>query len=256
MQGVITFLGTGTSQGVPVIGCGCAVCRSSDPRDARLRSSAMVDVGATRLLIDAGPDLRQQMLSAHVDRLDAVLLTHEHMDHIGGIDDLRAFNFRQRRAMDIHGNAATLEAVRHMYHYAFGERVYPGVPELALHAVDGAFTIGDARIEPFAVLHGRMPVLGYRIGGLAYITDANHIADEVVERLHGIDVLVLNALRQSEHPTHFNLQQALAMVERIAPKRACFTHISHLLGTNAEVSAELPQGVELATDGLRIDFPA
>lgn len=256
MQGRITFLGTGTSQGVPVIGCTCAVCRSTDARDSRLRCSALVDVGHTRLLIDAGPDLRQQMLRISADHLDAVLLTHEHMDHIGGIDDLRAFNFQQRSAMDIHGSAATLDAVRRVYHYAFAEHRYPGVPELRLHPVDGDFGVGDARIAPFEVHHGKMPVLAYRIGGLAYITDAKTIDDEVVEALRGTEVLVINALRRSAHPTHLNLDEALAVVARIAPRRALFTHISHLLGTHAEVGAELPPGVELAYDGLSVTFHA
>jgi phosphoribosyl 1,2-cyclic phosphate phosphodiesterase len=256
MQATLTFLGTGTSQGVPVVGCGCAVCRSTDPHDARLRCAVLVDCGTTRLLIDAGPDLRQQMLRVGADRLDAVLLTHEHMDHIGGIDELRAFNYRQQRAMDIHSSAATLTAVRRVYHYAFSERPYPGVPELALHAVEGPFTVGEARITPFEVLHGNMPVLGFRIGGLAYITDAKHITDAVVRDLQGLEVLVLNALRRTEHPTHLNLDQALALVARIGPKRALFTHISHLLGAHAQVSSELPPGVELATDGLQVTFQA
>ncbi len=256
MRGTITFLGTGTSQGVPVVGCSCAVCASGDARDSRLRSAVLVDAGATRLLIDAGPDLRQQMLRIGNDRLDAVLLTHEHMDHIGGIDDLRAFNYKQRAPMDIHGSIATLEAVRRVYHYAFDEHRYPGVPELRLHAIDGPFAIGDARIEPFEVLHGAMPVLGFRIGGLAYITDAKHIGDEVIARLAGTEVLVLNALRRSEHPTHLNLEQAIEVARRIGPRRALFTHISHLLGAHAEVSAELPAGIELATDGLVVQFQA
>lgn len=256
MRGQLTFLGTGTSQGVPVVGCGCAVCRSTDARDQRLRSAALVEVGATRLLIDAGPDLRQQMLRAGADHLDAVLLTHEHMDHIAGIDDLRAFNYRQQRAMDIHANAATLAAVRRVYQYAFAERRYPGVPELELRPISGPFGIGEARVEPFEVLHGALPVLGFRIGGLAYITDAKTIPDAVEERLRGTELLVLNALRRSEHPTHLNLEQALEAVRRIGPRRAFFTHISHLLGVHAEVSAELPPGVALAHDGLVVPFQA
>lgn len=256
MRGQLTFLGTGTSQGVPVVGCDCAVCSSTDARDQRLRSAALVEVGATRLLIDAGPDLRQQMLRAGADHLDAVLLTHEHMDHIAGIDDLRAFNYRQQRAMDIHANAATLAAVRRVYHYAFTERRYPGVPELELRPISGPFGIGAARVEPFEVLHGALPVLGFRIGGLAYITDAKTIPDAVVERLRGTELLVLNALRRSEHPTHLNLEQALEAVRRIGPQRAYFTHISHLLGAHAEVSAELPSGVALAHDGLMVPFQA
>ncbi|MBK9177171.1 MAG: MBL fold metallo-hydrolase [Flavobacteriales bacterium] len=252
----ITFLGTGTSQGVPVVGCDCAVCASTDSHDKRLRTSALVQMGGVHLLIDAGPDLRQQMLVNGTRHLDAVLLTHEHMDHVGGIDDLRAFNYRQQRAMDIHANAATLAAVRRTFHYAFAEERYPGVPELRLHTIEGPFSIGDVPVEPFEVMHGNLPVLGFRIGGLAYITDAKELSEQLVERLSGVDTLVLNALRRSEHPTHLNLQQALSIVARIGPRRAYFTHISHLLGAHEPVSRDLPAHVALAHDGLRVDFPA
>ena len=253
----LEFLGTGTSQGVPVIGCTCAVCISSDPMDKRLRASALVRTGDATLLIDAGPDLRQQMLRARVDRLDAVLLTHEHMDHVAGIDDLRAFNFKQQRAMDIHGNAATLHAVKRLYHYAFEEVKYPGVPELCLHPIEQpAFTAGGVHVEPIEVMHDRMPVLGFRIGGMAYITDAKTMADEEIRKVQGVDVLVLNALRLKPHPSHLNLAEALLLVERIAPKRAYFTHISHLLGCHAEVAATLPPSVHLAHDGLVVEVPA
>ncbi|MEO8589659.1 MAG: MBL fold metallo-hydrolase [Flavobacteriales bacterium] len=251
------FLGTGTSQGVPMIGCACSVCRSDDPRDKRLRTSALVRVGGKALLIDAGPDLRQQMLRSDVQELDAVLLTHEHMDHIAGIDELRAFNFRQQRPMDIHANAATLAAVRRMFHYAFSEERYPGVPELRLHTIDGVeFNAGGVGVRPFEVMHYSMPVLGFRIAGLAYITDAKTISAEVMAQLKGVDTLVLNALRKKEHISHLSLPQALEVVKEIAPRKAYFTHISHMLGTHAEVSAELPSGVELAYDGLVVDVPA
>ncbi len=252
----IEFLGTGTSQGVPMIGCACAVCRSADPRDKRLRSSALVRVDGRTLLIDAGPDLRQQMLRSDVQELDAVLLTHEHMDHIAGIDDLRAFNFKQQRPMDIHANAATLDAVRRMFHYAFAEDRYPGVPELNLHAIaDGAFTAAGVEVIPFAVMHYNLPVLGFRIGGLGYITDAKVVPPESVNALKGIDTLVVNALRRKEHLSHLNLAQALELVKAIEPRRAYFIHMSHLLGAHAEVNAELPIGVELAYDGLVVDVP-
>lgn len=252
----LTFLGTGTSQGVPVIGCDCSVCVSTDARDKRLRTSALVQADGVHLLIDSGPDLRQQMLTSGTRLLDAVLLTHEHMDHVGGIDDLRAFNYKQQRAMDIHANAATLAAVRRSFHYAFAEDRYPGVPELRLHRIEGAFTIGSVQVEPFEVMHGSLPVLGFRIGGLAYITDAKSMSQAVIDQLAGVDTLVLNALRRSEHPTHLNLQQALDLVERIGPRQAYFTHISHLLGAHEPVSRDLPAHVALAHDRLRVDFPA
>ena len=252
----LEFLGTGTSQGVPVIGCSCAVCRSTDARDRRLRTSALLRVDGSALLIDAGPDLRQQLLRARVDHLDAVLLTHEHMDHISGIDDLRALNYRMKRPMDVHSSPQTLSALQSTFAYAFAADRYPGVPELRLHPITGrAFEADGVALEAIAVMHYRMPVLGFRIGGLAYITDAKTIAEEEISRLRGIHTLVLNALRIEEHVSHFNLEEALAMVERIAPKRAYFTHISHLLGTHAEVAKQLPTGVELGYDGLALDIP-
>ncbi len=252
----VEFLGTGTSQGVPVIACDCTVCRSADPRDERLRTAVWVQIDGVSLLIDAGPDLRQQMLRSEVHTLDAVLLTHEHMDHIAGIDDLRAFNFAQKRPMDIHGNASTTAAVRRMFHYAFAEERYPGVPELRLHEIGhGLVEIAGIQVNVVEVMHHKMPVLGFRIGAFAYITDAKTIAPSEREKLRGLDVLVLNALRKKEHLTHLNLAEALAIVDDLRPRRALFTHISHLLGTHASVSAELPSGVELAYDGLVVELP-
>lgn len=252
----LEFLGTGTSQGVPVIGCECAVCRSKDPRDKRLRTSGLVKVNGSTVLIDAGPDLRQQMLRSKVTHLDAVLLTHEHMDHISGLDDLRAFNYRQRRAMDIHANAATLRAVERIYHYAFDEDRYPGVPELRLHMIDkGSFRAADIEMEAVEVMHDRLPVLGFRIGGLAYITDAKTMDPAQLERIKGVDTLVLNALRRKEHPSHLNLREALEFVERVSPRRTYFTHISHLLELHAVMEGELPSGVSLAYDGLLVEIP-
>ena len=251
------FLGTGTSRGVPVIGCRCAVCTSTDPRDKRLRSSVWISVGGTRILVDAGPDLRQQMLRSGQDRLDGVLLTHEHMDHVAGIDDLRAFNFAQGRAMDLFGLPRTLDAVRRMFHYAFTEVRYPGVPQLNLVPVEREpFTVGTVRVMPVEVKHHDLSVLGYRIGDLAYITDAKTIQPHAREQLRDLDVLVLNALRIDPHRSHLNLSEALNLVEELAPRRAYFTHISHLMGTHAEVSRNLPVGVELAVDGLVVEADA
>jgi phosphoribosyl 1,2-cyclic phosphate phosphodiesterase len=253
----LEFLGTGTSQGVPVIGCGCEVCTSLDAKDKRLRTSALVRSGDTALLIDAGPDLRQQMLRSHVKHLDGVLLTHAHMDHVGGIDDLRAFNFMQKQAMDLYGSPATLNAVKHMFHYAFAAERYPGVPELRLKEIGaGPFRTADLEVRTVDVLHDLMPVLGFCLGGLAYITDAKTMDEDQISRLRGVDTLVLNALRKKEHPSHLNLREALELVERIGPRRAYFTHISHLLGTHAEVSGELPDYAALAYDGLVVEVPA
>lgn len=253
----LEFLGTGTSQGVPVIGCECAICRSSDLRDKRLRASALVRVNAKTLLIDAGPDLRQQMLRSKITHLDAVLLTHEHMDHVGGIDDLRAFNFKQQMAMDIHANAATLRAVERTFHYAFAAERYPGVPELRLIPIDrGPFVAAGQQIEAVEVMHGHLPVLGFRIGGLAYITDAKTMDEDQIGRIEGVDTLVLNALRRRSHPTHLDLDEALALVRRIRPRQAWLTHISHWLGLHAVVNEELPEGVALAYDGLVVEVPA
>jgi len=252
----VEFLGTGTSQGVPMVACECAVCKSPDLRDKRLRTSVWVQVHGKSLLIDAGPDLRQQLLRSGVGRLDAVLLTHEHMDHIAGIDELRAFNFKQDRVMDLYGNAATNAAVKRMFHYAFAEHKYPGVPELELHTVgNSAFDAQGIEVLPVQVMHHEMPVLGFRIGGFAYITDAKTISAAEKEKLKGLDVLVLNALRKRTHLSHLNLSEAIDLVLELGPKRAYFTHISHLLGEHASVSKELPPNIQLAYDGLVITVP-
>lgn len=253
----ITFLGTGTSQGVPIIGCQCPVCRSGDPRDARLRVSVLVEVDGRRILIDAGPDLRQQMLRARVPALDAVLLTHEHMDHIAGMDDLRAFSFMSEppRAITVMADAPTAQAVRRVFSYAFQESKYPGVPEFDLHVIGREpFSAAGVQVLPIEVMHMHMPVLGFRIGGFAYITDAKTIAPQEKAKLEGAEVLVLNALRMQPHYSHMNLEEALALVHEVRPRRAYFTHISHFMGLHADVEAALPPHVHLAHDGLVLEL--
>ncbi len=254
----VTFLGTGTSQGVPIIGCSCAVCTSTDPRDQRLRVSVLVETAGKRILIDAGPDLRQQMLRAGVKELDAVLLTHEHMDHISGMDDLRAFSFAHEppKAVPIYADAPTLNAVRRVYAYAFAERKYPGVPEFELRTIDRkAFVVDGVAVHPIEVMHMHMPVLGFRIGGFTYITDAKTINPEELVKMRGTEVLVLNALREKEHYSHLSVKEALAIVEQVQPRQAWFTHISHLMGLHSVVNDRLPKHAQLAHDGLVIDLP-
>ncbi len=254
----VTFLGTGTSQGVPLIGCDCPVCASVDPRDKRLRVSVLVETWGKRLLIDAGPDLRQQMLRAGVRSLDGVLLTHEHMDHIAGMDDLRAFTFGQEppRAVPIYGDGSTLRAVRRVYEYAFREHKYPGVPQFDTREIDRApFSAEGVRVVPIEVMHMHMPVLGFRIAGFTYITDAKTIAPAELDKMRGSEVLVLNALREKEHYSHLNLQEALDIVKEVRPRQAWFTHISHWMGKHAEVDTRLPPHVRLAHDGLVLELP-
>jgi phosphoribosyl 1,2-cyclic phosphate phosphodiesterase len=250
----LTFLGTGTSQGVPVIGCRCEVCTSSDPRDNRLRTSAMIRVDGQTYVFDTGPDFRQQMLREDPDNVDAVIFTHEHKDHIAGLDDIRAFNFRTGNALDIYATEAVQTALKREYHYVFTDFKYPGVPEVNLHTIDPGhpFSVNGTLFIPIQVLHYKMPVLGFRVEKLAYITDANFISDEEMEKLKGLDILVLNALRRKKHISHFNLEEALEIVDILKPKRAYFTHISHLLGLHKEIQNELPPNIYLAYDGLKV----
>ncbi|HKY33147.1 MAG TPA: MBL fold metallo-hydrolase [Candidatus Polarisedimenticolia bacterium] len=250
----VTFLGTGTSVGVPAIGCRCPVCSSRDPLDRRLRTSALVAAGGRNILIDASIDLRQQMLREGVDRLDAVLLTHGHADHVFGLDDLRMFNYRQQQPIPIHGSPATLADLRRTFWYVFQEPPDASSrPQLDLIPVEGPFDCAGVSVESFRVLHGSMPILGYRVGGFGYITDGSSLPEETIAALRGLDLLVINALRRKPHPTHFTLDEALRAIERIRPRRALLTHISHDFG-HAELAGELPPGVEPAYDGLRVDL--
>lgn len=249
----ITFLGTGTSQGVPVIACECAICQSSDPRDKRLRASILVETSANTIVIDAGPDFRQQMLNARVKRMDAILLTHEHKDHIAGMDDLRAFNFKSQAAIDIYAEERVQAAVRNEYAYVFSENHYPGVPRMELHNIDNYnFEIRGDVIIPLRVFHYRLPVFGFRIGDMAYITDANYIPEETKEKLIGVKYLVINALRKEKHISHFSLDEALGLIREVSPRKAYITHIGHQMGKQAEVNRELPVNVTLAWDGLEV----
>jgi phosphoribosyl 1,2-cyclic phosphate phosphodiesterase len=250
----ITFLGTGTSTGIPMIGCACAVCISADKRDKRLRTSILVESATTAIVVDTTPDFRYQMLRAQVKKLDAVLFTHPHKDHVAGLDDVRAFNFFQQRAMPVYANELTIEALMREFAYAFAPKRYPGVPNLQLQTITlEPFAIGDIFITPILVWHLRMPVLGFRFGPFTYITDANRIDEGEKEKIRGSSLLVLNALRKEDHISHFSLNGAIAMVQELAVPTAYFTHISHQLGLQKKVQAELPPGMHLAYDGLVVN---
>ena len=257
----LTFLGTGTSQGVPVIGCRCRVCTSPDRRDHRLRTSAMIETQGVRLVIDAGPDFRYQMLRTGVRHLDGILLTHEHKDHIGGLDDVRAFNFVDYpptiHKVDIYASPRTLACVRKDFDYAFAQDKYRGVPEIELHEIDVAkpFTVHGVEIIPVSGHHSeRFTVTGYRIGKLAYLTDFKTIEDSEVEKLCGVDTLVVNALRFKEHYSHFNVAEALDLIRRVGPRQAWLTHMSHDIGLHAVTEPTLPEGVRMAYDTLQIEL--
>jgi len=249
----LTFLGTGTSNGIPVIGCNCPVCRSNDPRDRRTRSSAVVHLDGRNILIDTSPELRLQALATGLTRVDAVLFTHAHADHVGGFDDLRQFNFLSQSHLPVYADPQTAAELRARFGYAFVDQFpfYGGKPDLWLYEVTGAFTLFGQLVVPIPVRHGRWTVLGFRFGSLAYVTDAKEIPPESLQLLDGIDILVLNALRERPHPTHLSLAEALAVVERIRPQRAYLTHISHEI-SHAITSACLPPGIELAYDGLSV----
>jgi phosphoribosyl 1,2-cyclic phosphate phosphodiesterase len=251
----ITFLGTGTSTGVPSVGCPCDVCHSRDPRDKRLRASVLLEYGGRCVVIDTGSDFRQQALRVGLTRLDAVLFTHDHADHIFGLDDIRPFNFRTGRAIPCYADARTWEGLRRVYSYVFDPKGYAGAPRIEVHTLDGPFEVFGQEFEPLYVLHGGMPVVAYRFGNAAYATDCNEIPDETCARLAGLDLLILDGLRHAEHPSHMSIGKALAYIERVAPRRALLTHMNHEVSHEA-VSRTLPPGVELAYDGLSVEVDA
>jgi phosphoribosyl 1,2-cyclic phosphate phosphodiesterase len=250
---IVTFLGTGTSQGVPVIGCTCDVCRSLDYRDKRLRTSIHLAIDGQSLVVDTGPDFRQQMLRENIVRLDAVLFTHAHRDHTSGLDDVRAYNYLQQMAMPLYGRKAVLDQLRVEFSYAFQGPAYPGIPQLVLHEIDETpFTVNGIAITPLPVMHLRMPVLGFRIGNFSYITDANFISPETLALLQGTEILVLNALQREPHISHFSLSEALQIAATVNARKTYLTHLSHRMGLHSVVSRELPENVEFAFDGLQI----
>lgn len=251
----VTFLGTGTSQGVPFIGCTCAVCTSADERDKRLRSSIWIKTENTNIVIDTGPDFRYQMLRAGVNTLDAVVYTHGHKDHVAGLDDVRAYNYWQQKGMDLFADDFTEEVLRREFVYAFNGDNYPGIPVLNIVHLDGnPFTIGDIELIPIKVMHYKLPVYGFRIGEFTYITDANYIAPEEMQKIKGSKVLVLNALRREPHISHFTLEEAITIAQQAGAEQTYFTHASHQLGLHSELIQELPEGITMAYDGLQIEI--
>lgn len=249
----LTILGSGTSTGVPQIGCHCRVCESTDPRDKRLRTSAILEVEGKRLLIDCGPDFREQIIRENCPDLDALLITHSHYDHVGGLDDLRPYCYKAD-GFPVYCTAYVDSDLRSRLPYCFTDKRYPGVPTFKMHTIDfeSDFYIEGIKVTPLKIIHGKLPIAGYRIGNLAYITDCKTMPEETFDKLEGTEVLVINALRHEEHMSHMNLAQALDVVNRVNPKRAYLTHLSHDMGTHAATSAILPKGVEIATDGMTI----
>ncbi|GAB3532769.1 MBL fold metallo-hydrolase [Pontibacter brevis] len=251
----VTLLGTGTSQGVPVIGCTCQVCRSVDYRDKRLRVSVHLQVDDKSIIIDSGPDFREQVLRERIKTLDALVFTHEHKDHTAGLDDIRAYNFMQQRDMPLYGEDRVLNQLKQEFSYIFSNFKYPGIPQVQLHPiVNQPFEVEGVLFTPVRVMHYKLPVFGFRIGDFTYLTDLNYISEEEKAKVRGSKVIVLDALRHEKHISHFSLQEAVELLEELQPERAYLTHISHLMGLHREVEPQLPEFIRLGYDGLQIEL--
>ncbi len=250
-----TFLGTGTSQGVPVIGCKCNVCTSKNWEDKRLRTSLLIETATTTVVIDSGPDFRQQLLREQICKLDGLVFTHEHKDHVAGMDDIRAFNYVNKKPVEIYATSQVQAALKCEFHYAFDDNKYPGVPEINLNTIENqVFKIGDIALQPILVKHFLLDVFGFRVDDFTYITDAKTISDTELDKVKGSKVLVLNALRREEHVSHLTLNEALEIIKLINPERAYLTHLSHQMGNHHAINKELPEGVFCAYDGLTIEL--
>ena len=250
----LTFLGTGTSQGIPVIACECEVCISTDTRDNRLRTSVLIESENTSVAIDSGPDFRQQMLNSKQKKLDAIVYTHEHKDHVAGLDDVRAFNFKSKKDMEVFGSQNVINALKNEFHYIFSEFKYPGVPSVNINKIkkDSIFSIGDINFTTIEVMHHKLPVFSYRINDLVYITDAKQVDDQELQKIKGCKTLIINALRKEKHLSHFNLSQAIEFSQKVGADKVYLTHLSHLMGKHSDI--ELPENIEIAYDGLQITF--